>query len=130
MSDTDLVEEVRFPYMRADVVDAIELLSTLPLDEPIAWHDLTEAVHGVVDDTYWDRRSPKESVGVLLRDDEEAEAVQAVVTPLLAILGELGPTAPDDLYFAHPSWDEVRHASSQALRLLKSNDAASAIDDQ
>ncbi|MGW5081510.1 SCO4402 family protein [Micromonospora echinospora] len=38
--------------------------------------------------------------------------------PLLAVLAELGPTAPDDAYLAHSRWHEVARAATGAHRLM------------
>ncbi|MBP2475870.1 hypothetical protein JOF53_004742 [Crossiella equi] len=110
--------EVKSPRRRADVANALEALAGITPENIHGWADLTNTVHWLLDDTWWDRFDPRESVGDLLRDEREAGAVKAVVTPLLEILDAYSTATPDETYLTHPRWPEVREAAAKAHRLL------------
>jgi hypothetical protein len=121
------VDRVTGPERRADVVAALTTLATLRQtmkrpDVTEAWPGLGEAVHWLVDDTWWDARDPADDVGTLLRDADEAAAVSAVLAPLLEILDEVGPTARDAEFVAHRRWHETAIAASRARKLLTRDD--------
>ncbi len=117
-------EDVRYPGLRGDVVAALELFAELDreaVEQRIG--ALTNAVHWLVDDTFWDMRDPSEDIGYRLRDHREVAAIKAVLGPLLLVLGELGPVAPDVDYLDHRGWPDVVAAARAAQRLLVANDA-------
>ncbi len=115
--------DVEWPDRRADVLAALELLANEApaFDEAGGdprWPDLTNAVHWLVDDTWWDYHDPAGSVGTILRDQREADAVAQVVA-LVVRVGELhGASAPDAEWFADPSWSHVQARAAVALQLL------------
>lgn len=86
------------------------------------WPDLRNAVHWVVDDTWWDHQNAADSIGTILLDQSEAEAVAAVVSLVVGVSERQGSTATDALWFADPAWSELREASADAARLLRSNE--------
>ena len=57
-------------------------------------------VHWLVDDTAWDVHDLAESIGAILRNDAEADAVRAVVAAVVAVSDRQGVTAPDASWFA------------------------------
>lgn len=85
--------ELKSPGTRADIVVALDLLVTLTPETTERWPGLTEAVHWLVDDIFWDERDVAESIGWTLRDEQEVAAIGAVLVPLLAVLDALGPCA-------------------------------------
>ncbi|MGC4893878.1 SCO4402 family protein [Micromonospora sp. DT31] len=109
---------IAWPDRRADVVAALSVLAALRPHARTSWPGLTEAVHWLVDDTFWDQRSPVADIGTILGDADEADAITATLEPLSAVLDELGPTAADDDYLTHPRWREVAHAAADARHLL------------
>ncbi|MGX1613277.1 SCO4402 family protein [Micromonospora chalcea] len=109
---------VAWPDRRADITNALSVLATLRPHGIALWPGLTEAVHWLIDDTSWDVRDPHDDIGTVLADRGEAEAIIATLEPLLAVLAELGPTAPDDAYLAHSRWHEVARAATGAHRLM------------
>ncbi|MEU4366689.1 SCO4402 family protein [Micromonospora chersina] len=109
---------IAWPERRADIITALSILASLRPHTPTSWPGLTEAVHWLVDDTFWDQRSPHNDVGTILGDANEADAITATLDPLSAILDELGPTAADDDYLTHPRWHEVTHAATGAHQLM------------
>ncbi|MEU6073881.1 hypothetical protein [Micromonospora sp. NPDC047074] len=64
------------------------------MGEVVVVAGLTEAVHWLIDDTFWDQRHPRHDIGTILASTSEADAIAATLEPLIAILDELGPTAP------------------------------------
>ncbi|MFD0202931.1 MULTISPECIES: SCO4402 family protein [Saccharothrix] len=124
MSD-EVVEDVRYPGLRGDVTDALKLFAELDreaVEQRVG--DLTNAVHWLVDDTFWDMRDASEDIGYRLRDHQEVAAIKAVLDPLLVVLDELGPVAPDVDYLDHRRWPEVVTSARAAHRLLVANDEA------
>ena len=87
---------VEWPDRRKDVLNALDILAS---PNPSAeWPTLTEAVHWLVDDTFWDMRDPGEDVGALLIDEHEAAAVRSVVSAVAAASKRQGPTAPEQAW--------------------------------
>ncbi|MGW6443862.1 SCO4402 family protein [Lentzea sp. NPDC055074] len=113
--------ELRSPGIRADIVAALDVLVTVTPETVERWPGLTEAVHWLVDDTFWDEGDVAESIGWTLRDMREVVAIRALLVPLLVVLDELGPHEPDPAYLRHPRWPDVRVAAGDARRLLTSS---------
>jgi hypothetical protein len=111
------VTNVAWPGRRSDVVNALQILGTARPRELSRWPGLDEAVHWLVDDTWWDHQEPAGD-GTILHDDHEAAAITAVLGPLVAILDEIGPDEDDDVYLVHPRWEQVADAARHAHRLL------------
>lgn len=109
---------ITWPDRRGDVVNALSILAALRPHETPSWPGLTEAVHWLIDDTFWDQHRPHHDVGTILADTAEADAITATLAPLSAILDELGPVADDDDYLAHPRWPEVTRAATDAHHLM------------
>ncbi|MEU1687864.1 hypothetical protein [Micromonospora sp. NPDC005707] len=115
---------IAWPGRRADIIDALAVLATLRPPAPTSWPGLTDAVHWLIDDTFWDQRQPGSDIGTILGSAEEADAITATLHPLTAILDELGPTAADDEYLTHPRWHEVIHTATHAHQLMTSQTPA------
>lgn len=111
------MSDISLPGRRRDITTALGVLVDLRPGST-DWPGLTEAVHWLIDDTWWDEHGPHGDVGTLLRDGREAKAITATLTPLLAVLDDLGPAANDDDYLAHPRWRDVVTAAGNAYRLL------------
>ncbi|MEU2612825.1 hypothetical protein ABZ570_14785 [Micromonospora sp. NPDC007271] len=109
---------IAWPDRRADIINALSILATLRPHEPTPWPGLTEAVHWLIDDTFWDQHHPRHDIGTILVSTNEANAITTTLEPLTAILDELGPTAPDDDYLTHPRWHEVTHAATNTHQLM------------
>lgn len=118
-----------WPGRRSDLLDALACLAEEP--PPLSatradprWPGLTNAIHWLVDDTWWDRRDPSADIGLILRDDAEAGAIRAVLGPLLDVADRLTADATDAAWFGDPSWREVRERAAAAHALLWSADHA------
>ncbi|MEW2331817.1 hypothetical protein AB0880_28940 [Micromonospora chersina] len=109
---------IAWPDRRTDIINALSILAALHSHETTSWPGLTEAVHWLIDDTFWDRHHPCNDIGTILASTDEADAITATLEPLSAILDELGPTAADDDYLTHPRWHEVTHAAADAHQLM------------
>ncbi|MEV0000693.1 hypothetical protein AB0H28_00195 [Micromonospora sp. NPDC050980] len=118
MVDDSGVTTIAWPGRRADIITALALLATLRPHALTSWPGLTEAVHWLLDDTFWDQCRPHGDIGTILASAEEADAITATLGPLSVILDELGPAAADDDYLTHPGWREVTHAAIHAHQLM------------
>jgi hypothetical protein len=106
---------VEWPFRRQDVLNALDILSTtpgVPKDGSAPWPTMTDAVHWLVDDTFWDVRDPAEDIGSLLLDEHEAAAIRGVVAAVVAVSER--PTPPDQEWFDDPGWPVVRKLARRA----------------
>lgn len=78
-----------------------------------------DVVHFFFDDTKL-AEEPATCVGVFLRDQPEADAVDAVVGALDEVLDQVGPGKADADYLAAPGWDRVVTAATSLAHLLDS----------
>lgn len=108
---------VEWPDRREDVLNALDILSSP--DPSAEWPTLTEAVHWLVDDTFWDVRDPTEDIGALLADEDEAAAIRSVVRVLVAVSERQGPTAPDQAWLDDSGWPMVRKLAARAATAMR-----------
>jgi hypothetical protein len=106
---------------RLDVKEGLRVLGSSS-EPPSTWPDLTNAIHWVVDDTWWDHRPPEASIPSILRNEYEALLIGDAVQKLLAVLDEVGPTAPEHEYTGHDAWPAVRTSCQRAYDALEAND--------
>jgi hypothetical protein len=116
--------EIAWPDRRSDVLNALDVLASEP--PPLTcdgsdprWPDLNNSVHWLVDDTSWDHNDPRDSIGTLLRDDNEADAVEQVVQAIVTVSERQGPTASDAQWFGDKDWPQVRRLAAQAAATLR-----------
>jgi hypothetical protein len=119
---------VEWPDRRADVINGLDTLASTPPalhadQRDPRWPDLKNAIHWVVDDTWWDHQDPADYVGLILHDEDEAAALRAVVELVVRVSDRQGPSATDAMWFADPDWSEVRQRALFASRLMRDNDA-------
>lgn len=108
---------VEWPDRREDVLNALDILAS---PNPSAeWPTLTEAVHWLVDDTFWDVRDPTEDIGALLFDEHEAAAVRSVVSAVLGVSERQGPTAADQSWLDDSSWPTVRKLAARTATAMR-----------
>lgn len=108
---------VEWQDRRQDVLNALDILSTMPgvlQDGSARWPTMTDAVHWLVDDTFWDIRDPAEDIGALLVDEHEADAIRGVVGAVASVAERQGPTAPDQAWFDDPGWPALRKLARRA----------------
>jgi hypothetical protein len=116
--------DVEWPFRREDVLFALDTLAAEPPDlqgdelDP-RWPDLKNAVHWLVDDTWWDHNDPRESIGTMLRNEDEAIAVEKIVAMIVRVSERQGPTASNTKWFGDPDWPQVRTLAAQAATTLR-----------
>lgn len=114
---------VQWPDMRENVIAGLEVLAA-PVPALSAdgvdqrWPDLTNAVHWVVDDTWWDQHDATESIGTLLEDSDEAAAISAVVAAVVGV-ADRRATASDNEWFSDSEWPTVQELAAFALNLMR-----------
>lgn len=124
-----VTENIQFPNMRAQVVEALRALSDRQYQESIwgkcdpavnAYDDLDISVHMLYDDALV-LPEPETCVPSLLHESEvpALRAVDAVLGPMIRDLGD----CPDDVYLADPRWPAVVRAAGEAFTTLTTNDA-------
>lgn len=109
---------VEWPDRRLDIIAALNVLAAPDPAAPRRYPNLTDAIHWLIDDTWWDKHDPARDIGKLLIDTAEAQAIHNVLEPLKEILHDLGPVAPDKEYVQHDRWNQVAAAASICLRKL------------
>lgn len=113
---------ISWPGRRGDIVAALERLATISPSSLNEWPDLKNAIHCLVDDTFWDEHPPSQEIGLLLHNETEAKAIDRVLRPLLTILDALGPVGSHIDYLNHDAWPEVSVAARSAADLLAAAD--------
>ncbi|MBT2441831.1 hypothetical protein J7E93_17280 [Streptomyces sp. ISL-36] len=119
-------ENVEFPEARIQVVSALRSLADKQhqirvwrdgVREPNdAWDDLTMVVNMLFDDTRV-LEDPVASVGQVLRNHAEAEALQGLANLLDSLIAQLGDS-PDSSYLESPSWPAIIEAARAALNTM------------
>lgn len=118
--------DVEWPWQRDDVLAGLEVLAGEPQH---GWGHggtlLEGAVHAVVDDTFWDQPQvdPARSVGTILRNEREADAVRAVVAAVGRVAARQGATSSDAAWFADREWPLVRRLAAEAAAVFRSDDS-------
>lgn len=117
------VTSVEFPAMRYEVVQALATLADPDyqrrawlekrFDRPGSYEDLNMNVHTLYDDTEV-LPNPRDSIGTILTDGPEIEALEALAVPYSVLLDRLGDAEPSQ-YLNAPEWPDVIRAASVAL---------------
>jgi len=121
--------DVRYPALRADVLDAIEALADLEYQARVwrdgefpgegAYESLDMVVHALYDDAQLDEGAAG-AVGDVLRDDDEADALNAVIDAMESVFTELGGTDVSERdVLAASCWPRVVEEAQAALRSLR-----------
>jgi len=116
--------DVDWPDRRLDVLAALDCLAAASpelgssgMDQ--RWPDLTNAVHWLIDDTWWDHTDPSGDVGTILASEAEADAVRSVVAVLLQVAERQGADGSDSAWFRDHAWSTVRQFSSSAADVMR-----------
>jgi len=114
---------VKYPQFRLNVIEGLRILASRDAAEKwlageATYPSLTDGVHWLIDDTFWDVRPVADSVGILLLNTAEADAVAAAVDAVLSVVDSIGPDAPDEVHVRHEMWAKAQDACSKALSVL------------
>jgi hypothetical protein len=115
---------VEWPEFRRDLLAGLDTLAGEPLEGfGVEGTLLESAVHAVVDDTGWDLpgADPEQSIGTILVNQAEADAVRLVVAAVCRVSDRQGPAAPDSAWFADEEWPLVRRMAAVAGSTLRAN---------
>ncbi|GAB3511062.1 SCO4402 family protein [Amycolatopsis cihanbeyliensis] len=123
--------QVRFPGMRTVVVEAVEHLADAEYQQQV-WvrkehpheqmpYTTDDAVHALYDDTSV-FEEPEHAVGNVLRNKEEAEALQPLKRALDTVFDELGTDLDDAEYATAPQWAVVVATARSALAVLRASE--------
>jgi hypothetical protein len=121
------MSDVRFPYMRAEIIGAINSLA----DPDYQWRvwieriyphenyydDFGLNVHILYDDTHV-LEDPVGAIGAYLRSQEEAAALIGLAEALDTVFSTLGTELADIEYVRSPLWGRVVESARSAARVL------------
>ena len=75
------------------------------------------AVHFFFDDTGL-AENPKATIGFILENDTEVEAIQLITKSIDNLLDDAGKNLPDEEYINHSKWGNIIEASTNALKVF------------
>lgn len=100
------------------MIDALDRLATITPANISEWPELRNAIHWLIDETWWDHHPPEEPIGLILRDRAEATSIALVVAAVLLVLEEVSGTSSDQACLDHPRWVDVASLASASRDLL------------
>ncbi|WP_370949661.1 hypothetical protein AB5J62_19435 [Amycolatopsis sp. cg5] len=118
--------DVTYPAMRANIVEALRAMAD-PEHQNRVWLREEYARDGSYDDftlhinSFDDlqmRDFPERTVGDILRNKEELQAIRAVNDALATLFDRLGYQLSDEEYVNSPEWPQVVKTASAALRVF------------
>jgi hypothetical protein len=118
---------VEWANRRVDVIEGLRHLAAEPVvdadgNDP-RWPDLRNAIHWVVDDTFWDQHHPREDIGLLVEDEEEAQLAHELVAALDR-MEEMRPgPRSDQAWFEDPAWPDVRRCAEALLSTMERSES-------
>lgn len=119
---------VKHPWWREELFRALRKLADVEYQQQV-WikhifpsnvtHDsLDEVIHILFDDTSL-AESPEDTVGWILENEMEVEAVKQVSQALDSMLIVLGTDLSDAQYIASPYWNQIVETAATALSILE-----------
>lgn len=127
---------VKYPAMRDELISAIESLSNAEYQKQawvnhsfppgVEYDEFDNAVHVLFDDLRL-MEAPEGTLGTVVRNTEELEAVKQVTYAVDRVLRKLGDDLSDAEYIADPDWADVLQTASEALVVLLKPDENSMI---
>lgn len=120
-----MISTLELPAMRVDLAaytnslkDGAHQQQVWVRHEPSNLQDsFSDVVHFFFDDTSL-AANPYASIGTILRDGAEAEAVAALTRRMDALLDQVGTGVPDEAYVQAAGWPEVMGLASRLGVLL------------
>jgi hypothetical protein len=119
---------IQLPHKREELIYYLTALSD-PVYQRQAWvnHEFPTgvvydcfdyAVHFLFDDTAL-ADAPEKTIGWILEDEQEMQAVSKVIHAIDEVLNKLGTELTDEQYINSPEWQQVIEAAKSALPILK-----------
>ena len=115
---------VEWPEFRRELLAGLATFAGEPVEGfGVEGTLLESAVHAVVDDTGWDLpgADPEQSIGTILVNLDEADAVRPVVAAVCRVSDRQGAAAPDAAWFADEEWPVVLRLAEVAASTLRAN---------
>ena len=127
------MSDVKFPQLRAEVVEAVRALSDHDYQwrvwirqehpEPDWYDDFTLNVHVLFDDCRV-LEAPTETIGDVLRSADEATAMLPLARALNTLFDRYGKHLSDEEYLNAPEWSTIVVAAGTALTALTMDEHA------
>ncbi|AKF07258.1 SCO4402 family protein [Sandaracinus amylolyticus] len=116
---------LKYPTMRAELVDYLELLGSPELRDGRGRSiQLDEPIHFLFDDTPL-AQNAECTIGWYLVDADEARLVRDVISEIDRVFVAHGTEHPDAYFLALPAWDRVVSLARTAAATLKARDPGS-----
>jgi len=126
--------DVKFPQMREELLGTLTSLSEesyqqrvwiehkLPAGHtPKTFYDSFDlVVHFLFDDTHL-ADNPKKTIGSILKNSSEAEAIKTLTQKIDRVLQVVGNQGSDKDYISSAEWPEVIDAAKAALKVLNNS---------
>lgn len=125
--------ELSSPHVRAQLINYLIGLADVEYQlanwqifnhDKNTYDEFDYTVHFLYDDTYL-ADNPELAIGDSLYDQDEVQAVTAIITVLEKIFGRYGLNLSDTAYIATPEWNEVITSAKAALAVLRSREPGS-----
>ena len=120
------LSELKYPQMRGELIDYLhgladrryQYLAWVEDKRPNGGHDeLDYAIHFLYDDTNL-ASDPNSLIGWILRGDDEAHAIRALIEAIDHLFERCGTSLTDKEYLEKDEWDAVVQAATIAEQLL------------
>lgn len=122
-------QSVKFPYIRASLIEVLRTLSDRGhqrrvwvdhvLPHPNYYDEFDVSVHLLFDDTSLAEK-PQEWIGFVLKNEHEVELVGKVGQAIERLFAALGTRKTDKEYIESPLWDDVVEAAKRAHAAIDS----------
>ena len=122
-------KRLSLPFMRSDIEWAVECLSNPEYqrrhwlggepEEGVSVDTFDESFHTLFDDRPGLAEDPHSTVGDYLIDDQEAEAMSALIAPLDKLLNKFGPLMTPQQAMSDPLWPLVVEKAQELHHLFR-----------
>jgi hypothetical protein len=114
-------EMIRYVRIMADPMLARSIWVEKKYDPPTVYDSFTEAIGFFFDETSVGIK--EQSIGWIVYDEQEYEAIQALMNYMGIVLDKVGGGyAPDDEYLERAEWQNVVTAAKNALQILEQHE--------
>jgi hypothetical protein len=117
---------VKYMQIRKRVINSLKRLSDINYQERV-WvrNDVSQGYEDCFDfvvNLFFDDTeladSPEKTIGIILKDHREVNAIRTVTQSIDSLLHKLGTDRLDKDYISDPDWSKVVEASKSALLIL------------